>query len=52
MRKIFGFPVYSIKKCIFTEFELQKAKNQQVDLQKLANHGSLKVSLGYAKDGV
>lgn len=26
MRKIFGFPVYSIKHCVFAEFERQKIK--------------------------
>ena len=52
MKKIFGFPVYSIKRCIFAEFELQKGKNKHLNLQNLANHASLEVSLGYAKDGV
>ena len=50
MRPIFGFPVYSIKKCIFSELLLQKAKEANINLQNLANHSTLKVSMNYAKD--
>jgi hypothetical protein len=52
MRNIFGFPIYSIKRCIFSEVELQNSKKSNLNLQSLANHASLEVSLGYAKDAV
>ena len=51
MSPIFGFPIYSIKKCLFSEMRLQQAKTVKVDLQKLADHKDEKTALGYAKAG-
>ena len=52
MSHIFGFPVIALKKCIFSEFSLQKSQYFDLNLQKLADHKTLKIAVGhYAKSG-
>ena len=38
MVTIFGFKVYSIKKCMFSETRMQERRNLRLDLKHLAAH--------------
>jgi len=52
LKNIFGFPIYSVKKCIFPDLQLKNSKKNNLNLKSLANHSNLEVSLLYAKDAV
>lgn len=51
MRQIFGFPVYSIKHCVFAEFQLQRAQYLEINLKNLAGHKTKVMSELYGKSG-
>lgn len=38
MTPIFGFPVYPIKKCLFSEIKLQERSFPKIDFKGIAGH--------------
>lgn len=51
MFPIFGFPVYSIKKCLFSEMKLQENQFLKLAMKSLAGHKQDSTSMVYAKSG-
>lgn len=53
MKKIFGFPVYSIKKCMFSEMALQMSRSNKNSeyLKQLADHKEVSTAEIYALQG-
>ena len=51
MVSIFGFRVYAIKKCMFSESRMHERRNLKIDLRHLAAHKQQKMVDLYAKAG-
>ena len=51
MYKIFGFPIYSLKKSLFSEINLQVLQYFKPNLKKLADHKQEKTAMNYAEAG-
>ena len=51
MYKIFGFPIYSLKKSLFSEINLQALQYFRPNLKKLADHKQEKTAMTYAEAG-
>lgn len=51
MFEVFGFPIYSVKKCLFSEMKLQESQHLNVNLKLLADHKEMKTAMIYAKGG-